>query len=218
MPEKESCSGWLTSRGEILIGGLVVTTILAATLIAPAEATMGETYRILYVHVPMAWLGLLAFTLMAAAAVAYLIRRDLKWDHWAHAAAELGWLCCSLTLVTGSIWAHKAWGTWWTWEPRLASAFVLWLIYSGCLMLRANVEDRQRRARLTAVLAIVGMLDIPLVVMATRWFRGIHPVSPELAPSMRVVLLFSVGAFTALFVTLLWRRRSQLRLEGLLAP
>jgi heme exporter protein C len=215
MPEGRSLSHWLTS--EVLIGSVVVAAILAATLMAPAEATMGDAYRILFVHVPMAWLGLLGFIVMAAAGLAYLIHRDLKWDHWAHAAAELGWLCCSLTLVTGSIWAYEAWGTWWTWEPRLASAFVLWLIYSGCLTLRAHVEDDQRRARLAAVLAIVGTLDIPLVVMATRWFRGMHPVSPELAPSMRLVLLFSVSAFTAMFVTLLWRRRWQLHWERILA-
>lgn len=217
MPDNDNYSDWRTALAGILVGGLVMTAVFGATLVAPSEATMGDTYRILYVHVPMAWLGLLGFVVMATAGTAYLIRRDLQWDHWAHAAAELGWLCCSLTLLTGSLWAHQAWGTWWTWEPRLTSAFVLWVLYSGCLILRASVSDRQRRARLAAVLAILGMLDIPLVVMATRWFRGIHPVSPELAPAMRVILMLSVLGFTALFVTLLWRRRTQLQLEGLLA-
>ena len=105
MPEKDSPCRWLTSQAEIL-SGVVVTAILAVTLIAPAEATMGETYRILFVHVPMAWLGLLGFMVMAAAGVAYLLRRDLKWDHWAHAAAELGWLCCSLTLINAIIYTY----------------------------------------------------------------------------------------------------------------
>jgi heme exporter protein C len=216
MPENNTHSEGRRVAGEILVGGLVMTGVIGATLVAPTEATMGDTYRILYLHVPMAWLGLLGFVVMATAGTAYLIRRDLQWDHWAHSAAELGWLCCSLTLLTGSLWAHEAWGTWWTWEPRLASAFVLWLIYSGCLILRASISDAHRRARLVAVLAIVGMLDIPLVVMATRWFRGIHPVSPELAPAMRVVLVLSVIGFTTFFATLLWRRRTQLQLEGLL--
>ena len=81
------------------------------------------------------------FLAMAASGAAYLVRRNLAWDHWAQAAAEVGWLCSGLTLLTGSLWAHSAWGTWWTWDPRLTTAFVLWSIYSGCLIVRAGVED-----------------------------------------------------------------------------
>ena len=199
--------------GQVLVAGLLATAILAACFLAPTESTMGHAQRIVYVHVPVAWLGLLAFLTMAGSGLAYLARRDLKWDHWFQAAGELGWLCCGLTLVTGSLWAHEAWGTWWEWDPRLTTAFILWAIYSGVLLARAGIEDPHRRARSGAILAILGALDVPLVVMATRWFRGLHPVSPEMAPLMRTTLLISVVGFTMFFAWLASRRREQLGQE-----
>ncbi|MGO9109220.1 MAG: cytochrome c biogenesis protein [Thermoguttaceae bacterium] len=189
---------------------MVTTAIAAIFLLAPTEETMGTAQRIVYIHVSVAWMGLAAFILMAATGGMYLFRRDLAWDHWSRAALEIGWLCCSLTLATGSLWAHAAWNTWWTWDPRLTTAFVLWAMYSAALVLRSGVEDPHRRARMGAIAAIVGVLDVPLVIMATRWFRGIHPKSPHMEPSMRVVLLISVVCFTAFFTMLLLLRRSQL--------
>ncbi len=201
----------------VVVGGLIVAAILAICLLAPTERTMGNAQRILYVHVSVAWLGLVGLLITAGSGLMYLMRRDLAWDAWSESAAELGWLCCSLTLVTGSFWAHAAWGRWWVWDPRLTTAFVLWVIYCGYLLVRTQVDDPHARARLAAVLAVIGLLDVPLVVMATRWFRGIHPASPEMEPSMRFVLLLSVVAFTAFFTVLLVRRRAQLRLEDLVA-
>ncbi|MFH1918793.1 MAG: cytochrome c biogenesis protein CcsA, partial [Planctomycetota bacterium] len=197
--------------------GLLSAAILAVCLLAPTEETMGHAQRIVYIHVPVAWFALVSFVVMAGAGALYLIRRNLAWDQWSQAAAELGWLSSSLTLLTGSLWAHEAWGTWWTWDPRLTTAFILWAIYSGYLIVRASLEDPHRRARLGAVLAIVGILDVPLVVLATRWFRGIHPVSPGMEPSMRVVLLVSLAGFSAFFALLLARRRVGLGLESRLA-
>jgi heme exporter protein C len=195
-------------------GSAAVVALITGVLgLAPTEATMGHAQRVLYVHVPVAWLGLLGFVAVAATGVLYLIRRDLEWDHWARAAAELGWLCSTLTLVTGSLWARSAWGTWWTWDPRLITSFVLWAIYGGYLVGRGSVDDPHRRARLAAVLAVVGVLDVPLVVMATRWFRAIHPASPTLEPAMRLALALTalgLGAFLTLLVVC---RRDQLRLE-----
>jgi heme exporter protein C len=199
--------------GQVLVAGLLAAAILAACFLASTESTMGHAQRIVYVHVPVAWLGLLAFLTMAGSGLAYLARRDLKWDHWFQAAGELGWLCCGLTLVTGSLWAHEAWGTWWEWDPRLTTAFILWVIYSGVLLARAGIEDPHRRARNGAILAILGALDVPLVVMATRWFRGLHPVAPEMAPLMRTTLLISVVGFTVFFAWLASRRREQLGQE-----
>lgn len=200
-----------------VVVGLTAAATLAICFYAPTEETMGHAQRIVYVHVSVAWLGLAGFLVMAGAGALYLVRRDLAWDHWSRAAAELGWLCSGLTLVTGSLWAHEAWGTWWTWEPRLTAAFILWAIYCGYLIVRSGLDDPHRSARLGAVLAILGLLDVPLVFMATRWFRGMHPVSPEMEPRMRVVLLLSVVAFTGLFAVLLARRSSQLRLQSLIA-
>lgn len=202
-------------RGNLIVTTLVMVVVLIAATLAPGEESMGDGYRVLYLHVPVAWLGLLGFVVMSASAAGYLVSRDLRWDHWAQAAGELGWLCCGLTLLTGSLWARSAWGTWWTWDPRLTSSFVLWLIYAGCLLVRANTSDAHFRARLAGVLAIVGMIDIPLVVMATRWFRGMHPVSPEMDSGMRMWLALNVVSLTGLFAFLLWQRRNQLRLFGL---
>ena len=205
-------SSWLV---HLAVSALLAVAVFAIFVGAPTESTMGDAQRIVYVHVAVAWLALVGLVVMAVAGAAYLVRRRLAWDHWFQAAAELGWLCCGLTLATGSLWAHEAWGTWWVWEPRLTSSFILWLIYSGVLMVRTGLDDPHRRARLGAVLAILGALDIPLVVMATRWFRGMHPESPEMAPAMRVTLLISVAGFSALFMLLAWRRRAQLRLQSL---
>jgi heme exporter protein C len=201
---------------EGMASALVIAAMLAICLLAPTEQTMGVAQRIVYVHVAVAWLGLACFLLMALTGLLYLGRRDLAWDQWSQAAAEVGWLTSSLTLLTGSLWAHAAWNTWWTWDPRLMTSFVLWAIYSGYLLVRGSLEDVHLRARLAAVLALVGALDVPLVVMATRWFRGIHPQSPKMELSMRAVLLLSVVAMTALAAVLLVRRRGQLRLEYLL--
>jgi len=199
--------------GPVVVAGSMAAAVLAACFLAPTESSMGQAQRIVYVHVPMAWLGLAGFLVMAGSGLAYLARRDLWWDRWFQAAGELGWLCSGLTLVTGSLWAHQAWGTWWEWDPRLTTAFILWAIYSGILMVRSSLDDPHRRARVGAVLAVLGGLDVPLVAMATRWFRGLHPAAPEMAPAMRIALLISVVGFTVFFVWLASRRRSQLGLE-----
>jgi heme exporter protein C len=189
-----------------------VSLIAAAVGLAPTEATMGHAQRVLYIHVSVAWLGLLGFVVVAAAGLLYLLRRDLEWDRWAQATAELGWLCSSLTLVTGSLWAHSAWGAWWTWDPRLTTSFVLWAIYGGYLVSRESMDDPHRRARLAAVLAILGVLDVPLVVMATRWFRAIHPASPTMEPGMRLALVLTALGLAAFVSLLVVCRRDQLRL------
>jgi len=196
---------------------LTAIAMLATILWAPTESTMGDSQRIVYIHVAVAWCGLAGFLVTAGAGLLYLVRRDLAWDHWAQAAAELGWLGATLTLVTGSIWAHAAWNTWWSWDPRLATMFVLWAINSANLVVRGAIEDPHRRARTGAVLAIVGAVDLPLVVMATRWFRGIHPRAPQMDLSMRGVLLVSAMGLAALFAVLLARRRAQLGLERMVA-
>jgi heme exporter protein C len=201
----------------LLVLLLLFSAVFAACVIAPTEASMGHSQRIVYVHVAVAWMGLAGFPFMAIAGFLYLRRRMLAWDHWARAASEVSWICCSLTLVTGSLWAHEAWGTWWTWDPRLTTAFVLWVLYSGYLVVGRSLEDPHHRARIGAVLAIVGALEVPLVLFATRLFRGIHPRSPEAEPIMLLVLLVSVVGFSTFFVSLLMFRRKQLAAEQRLA-
>lgn len=209
--------GRLARPANLLVVFLLFSAILAACLIAPTEVTMGHSQRIVYVHVAVAWMGLAGFPFMAIAGFLYLRTRNLAWDHWARAASEVSWICCSLTLITGSLWAHEAWGTWWTWDPRLTTAFILWIIYSGYLVVGRSLEDLHHRARIGAVLAIVGALEVPLVLFATRLFRGIHPRSPEAEPVMLVTLLVSVVGFSAFFISLLVFRTKQLAAEQRLA-
>lgn len=196
----------------VTIACLVFLAAVMIFFVAPTESTMGHAQRILYLHVSVAWCGLAGCLVMGFCGAMYLVRRRLDWDHWSQAAGEVGWLCTSLTLLSGSAWAHEAWGTWWTWEPRLTSSLVLWIIYAGIFLVRSSVEDPHVRARIGAVLAVLGMSDVPLVIMATRWFRGVHPVTPEMDPMMRLVLLTSVVGFTAFFAYLAVARRGQLEL------
>lgn len=199
-----------------------IATLLAVALTmiflwAPREATMGDVQRIVYLHVAVAWCGLLGCVAMGGMAALYLVRRERRWDHGSQAAGEVGWLCLTLTLATGSLWAHEAWNTWWTWEPRLTASLILWVVFAGYFLIRASLDDPERRARVAAVLAIVSLADVPLVVMATRWFRGMHPVTPEMDPRMRATLLVSAVAFTALFVWLTVVRARQLGLAARVA-
>jgi heme exporter protein C len=201
-----------------LAAGVLLTAAVAAIfLFAPVEESMGDVQRIVYIHVPTAWFGMIALLTMAVCGAFYLRSRDVWWDRWSRALAEIGWLCSTLTIVVGAIWAKAAWNTWWTWEPRLTAVFLLWAMYSGCLILRANLEDQRQSARLCAVLAIVGALDLPMIALATRWFRGMHPDAPQMEPSMRAILALCVAAFSLLFATLVLRRRRQLELAGRIA-
>jgi heme exporter protein C len=219
--DESSPHGWQTACGfaraarkvrwELPAAVGLAAVLSAIASLAPCEATMGNVQRVFYVHVPAAWLSLLGLLVMAGSGALYLRTRNQAWDQWSQAAAELGWICCGLTLATGSLWAHAAWGTWWTWDPRLTATFILWMIYSACLILRAQVDDPHRRGRLSAVFAVIGALDVPLVIVAAHWFRGIHPPSVALAPAMRVALWACVAAFTALFGVLLTWRRARLQ-------
>jgi heme exporter protein C len=217
MESERKQPAWPMFVTAVAVAAMLGLAIPAIFVLAPTEETMGDAQRIIYLHVSVAWFGVVSFLGMALAGLAYLVRRDLGWDHWSQAAGELAWLCSTLTLLTGSLWAHAAWNTWWTWDPRLTSAFALWAILSGYHIVRASVEDPRTRARLAAVLAIVGVLDLPLLVMAASWFRSIHPRGPQMEPSMRAVLLVSIGSFSSLFALLLVRRRTQLRLQEMLA-
>jgi heme exporter protein C len=185
--------------------------------VAPTEATMGDVQRILYLHVAVAWCGLAGCITMAFFGAIYLIRRRPTWDFWSQASGEVGWLCITLTLVTGSAWAHEAWGTWWTWEPRLTSSLLLWILYGGIFLARCSIEDINRRARTSAVLALIAVADVPLIFMATRWFRGVHPATPEMDPTMRLVLLVSVVSLSVFFAYLVVLRQRQLELADRVA-
>jgi heme exporter protein C len=191
---------------------LVVTAVAVivgtymALLWAPTEQTMGHVQRIFYYHVASAWVAFLAFFFVFLYSFVYLLRGNRVWDIRAAACAEVGILFCSLVLITGPIWATPVWGYPWAWDARLTLTLVLWLIYVAYLMLRHYVTDPQRRATFSAVLGIVGFVDVPLVYFSIRWWRTQHP-QPVIAggdesgldPQMWAALLACFGAFLLLF-------------------
>ncbi len=187
-------------------GGLYMGLIYA-----PTEKTMGAVQRIFYFHLPIAWNSFLAFLIVFIGSVIYLVKRSMKWDIVAGAAAEIGVLFSTLVLITGSIWARRAWNAWWVWEPRLTTMLVMWLIYLGYLMARGAIEGDERRARVSAVMGIVGFLNVPIVFMSIHWWRTMHPVLINkermgLAVPMLVALVVCLFAFTMLFCYLLIKR------------
>ena len=192
---------------------MMLAAVYAVFIYAPTELTMGEVQRIFYFHVSSAWLSFLAIFFVFYYSIVSLVKGSRSWDIRAAAAAEVGAIFCTLVLISGPIWAKPVWGIWWTWDARLTSFFVLWLIFMGYLMLRRMVESPGQRARLSAVFGILGAVDVPIVYMANRWWRTQHP-QPVLAggegsgldPEMRVALFVSLAAFTLLYFYL-WRLR-----------
>ncbi|MBM3319890.1 MAG: cytochrome c biogenesis protein CcsA [Candidatus Eisenbacteria bacterium] len=201
----------------LLVGPAMVLNLFLIFYHAPVERTMGLVQKIFYIHVPAAWVAFLAFFVVFAASIAYLASRRASYDRLAEASAAVGVLFCTLVLATGPIWAKPVWGIWWTWDARLTSTLVLWFLYIGYLLLRSYVPDAARRATLSAVLGIVGFLDVPIVYLSIRWWRTQHP-SPVFAggegsgldPRMRAAFFYSLAVFTLLFVVLL-RLRMRLR-------
>ncbi len=187
---------------------LIVVALYMVFVWVPTESSMGIVQRIFYFHVPSAWAGFLAFAVVFVTSILYLAKRDSKWDVVAHCSAQLGVLFTTLVLLSGPIWARPVWGVWWTWEPRLTTALVLWVIYVAYLLVRGYASDREQGARFAAVIGIVGFFDVPIVFLSISWWRTQHPgplvfQSGGLAPSMLATLLLSVAAFTSLYWVLL---------------
>jgi heme exporter protein C len=205
--------GWISAAA--LAVGLVM-----AFGVAPREVTQGNIQRIMYVHPPLAWVAYLAFGLVAGASIVYLVRRRPAADRLAHASAEVGVLFTGLAIATGSIWGKPTWGTWWTWDARLTSVAILFVMYLGYLLLRGTVEDRERAARYCAVLGIVAALDMPLVHFSVYWWRTLHQPPSLMKPggfsgSAAILwpLLVNLAAFTILFAYLVAKRVRLLRAE-----
>ncbi len=196
---------------------LTLTTMIAALamvfLYVPNERVQGLVQRIFYFHLPSAWNTFLGFFIVAGASASYLWQGSRFSDLLAQAAAEIGMVFCTIVLITGSIWARPIWGVWWTWDPRLTMVVVLWTIYASYLLLRHLAGDTEQIARYAAVLGIVGVLDIPLLHIAVRLWRGIHPKVEKMAPEMMWTLLMCTVAFLCLFTWMLWLRLRNLSLR-----
>jgi heme exporter protein C len=205
----------------IILFAAMIAALYAVFIIAPTETTMGHVQRIFYFHVASAWISFLAFFVVFISSLLFLLLRKECYDHCAAASAETGVLFSSFVLTTGPLWAKPVWGIWWTWDARLTSTFILWLIYISYLMLRSFVTPEHKKKVLSAVVGIVGFMDVPVSYLSIRWWRTQHP-SPVIAggegsgidPVMLKVLLFSVFVFMLLYFCLARLRISIARCDS----
>lgn len=206
-----------------MIWAFVVLAVVAAAqafgvFTSPPDRDMGHLQKIMYVHVPAAWNAFLAFVVVLAGSVMYLWKRAEQWDLLAASAAEVAAVLTALTIALGSIWGRPTWGVWWTWDPRLTSTAILLVIIVGYLALRSFVDDPDRRARWSAVVGILGALNVPIVYMSVRWWRTLH--QPQSAPSTvdpsyAWGLRLNAIAFLCVMIWLVHARYRAARLERL---
>lgn len=187
---------------------LMTATLYLVFVYVPTEKEMGIVQRIFYLMVPLGWLALLSFFIVFIGSILYLAKRENKWDILAHSSAEAGIVFTTLSLATGSIWAKPIWGVWWDWgTPRLTSTLILWFIYLAYFMVRNFATEEYRGATFAAVVGIVGFADIPIIILSTSLWKGMHPpliiFEGGVAPPMMLTLMVSLVAFTVLFFLIL---------------
>lgn len=194
----------------LLTGITLAVGLYLGLVYAPMDAVQGNAQRIFYIHVPMAWVAFLAFFVVFVAGIMFLWKRSLVWDQLARSSAEIGLVFTTLVLVTGSFWGRPIWGTWWTWDARLTTTLLLWFIYLSYFMLRAYAGERDRAARYSAVIGIIGFFDVPIIYWSVDWWRTLHP-GPVISPSgaampgqMLVAMLVCLLGFTLLYAYLMY--------------
>ena len=195
---------------------MLIGSFVGLFVVSP-DRLQGDVQRLMYVHVPAAWLAFLAFFIVFLMSVLYLIQRDLKWDRVAHASAEIGVVFTVLTLALGSMWGKPTWGVWWTWDPRLTTTAIMLAIYVGYLAIRSFADDPDKRARWAAIVGIIGFANVPIVYLSVIWWRTLHqpPSSPRsVSPEILWTLLFNLLAFTLVYVYLMMRRIRLAKIEG----
>ena len=198
----------------LITGVMMLVDLYLIFMVAPTDSVLGHIQRVFYFHVPIAVMSFLAFFVVFVSSVMYLIKRTPKWDAVAHASAEVGVVFVTLALITGIIWARPIWNTWWTWEPRLTTTLILWLIYVAYLMVRSYAPTPSKGALYAAVIGIVGFVDVPIVYYSVVWWRSIHP-SPVVGPfaqanaldgTMALILLYSFITFVFFFAYMVMER------------
>jgi heme exporter protein C len=200
----------------IVAAALSILAMWMGLVWAPTDAVQGEVYRVIYVHVPTAWLAYLAFFVVFLASIGWLWTRRPWFDALAVASAEIGVLFTGLFIAAGSIWAKPTWGVWWTWDPRLVTTAVMFFMYLGYLLLRGLSPDFERRATRAAILGIIAVVDIPIVHLSVLWMNSQHQLptvlrppgggSPTMDPSMSLTLMVAVLAFTFVYLAFLAER------------
>jgi heme exporter protein C len=201
----------ILALGTMLIGSYVGLAVV------PADAAQGNVQRLMYVHVPAAWLAFLAFFVVFVMSVLYLIQRDDRWDRVAASSAEIGVVFTVLTLLLGMMWGKPTWGVYWTWDPRLTTTAILLAIYVGYGALRSFAEDGEKRARWSAIVGVIGFANVPIVYMSVTWWRTLHqpPSSPRsVDPDILWTLMLNLAAFTLVYLYLMVRRIRFAKLEG----
>jgi len=219
-------SGRSSALTTVLMATTVLLTIVSLGMIvfyAPMERVQGVVQRIYYFHVPMAWVAYLAFLVVLVASVMYLWKRNMKWDRVARASVEVGVVFTTMVLITGMLWGKPIWNTYWTWDARLTSTLVLWFIYVAYIMLRSYTPDRERAARLGAVLGIVGFIDVPIIHFSVTWWRTLHPAAviaptlerstPNAPPQTVITLLVCLLTMTLVYATFMAYRTGLERLR-----
>lgn len=209
----------------VATAALTLLTLWMIFLWVPTERNLGIIQRAVYIHVPVAWVAMVAVVIVAIGSVGYLVTRRDRWDWLAVASAETGVVAGSLVLVTGSIWAKPIWNVWWTWDAKLTTTAILWFLYVAYLMLRAYAPPGNQGRRLAAVVAILGAVDAPLIYWAADLWRTAHPgvgvgpaaESSALSSEMSITLLVSVVTFTSLFAYILMERYRVRRAESRIA-
>ena len=185
--------------------GLVLLTVghYMGLYVAPPEAMMGDVGRILYVHVPTAWVALVLYLIAFVCAIGTLWTSKRSWDATMEASVEVGAVLNVLLLIQGSIWARPTWGVWWTWDPRLTTAAVLLVLFVVVLVLRRTIEQPERRMTASAVATIIAFVDVPIVYFSVKWWRTLHqPFSSPKTVSSEMVTPLRVAAFGMLFLAL----------------
>ena len=189
----------------------VAATLIAYGLylvffVAPPDYQQGETVKIMYIHVPSAWLAMMGYVFVALSSFGLLVFRHPLADVSAKAAAPIGAAFTFLALVTGSLWGKPMWGTFWVWDARLTSVLILFFLYLGLMALRSSLEDESLAAKLTAILALVGVAILPVIKFSVEWWNTLHQPSTgftkSVDPSMRTPLLIMALGFSALFIVL----------------
>ncbi|MEJ2509437.1 MAG: heme ABC transporter permease [Gammaproteobacteria bacterium] len=196
---------------------LLAAGLYTGLVVAPPDYQQGDSYRIMFVHVPSAWMSLFIYTLMAGAGAVGLIWKIKLADAFAKASAPIGAWFTFLTLVTGSLWGKPMWGAWWVWDARLTSELILLFLYLGYIALNDSFEDPRTGARASAILALVGVVNIPIIHFSVQWWNTLHqgPTvtkfgAPSIAPSMLWPLLLMAGAFMFYYAAIvLMRTRCQ---------
>jgi heme exporter protein C len=208
--------------GIVVLAALAVTAVFAL-VISPKDAQQGDAVRLLYLHVPTAWIAFLAFFVTALSSLLWLVPRTRRvtWDLLAGASAEVGVIFTGLTLVMGSLWGRPVWGVWWEWDARLTTTAILFFLYLGYLALRRTGATADERGKRCAIAALIAFVDVPIVHFSVTWWQTLHQtgtvfnpeLNAEIHGSMAFTLVFGVATFTLLYGYLVMRRLRIAELE-----